>query len=152
MSQYTGSTSTPISLLESSPPSLLSLTMFPYFCTFDIYLFGALRTPMLTGGDDGVAWRRSDVQGGKAATSPDHTILYYKVLWQKPLQMAENHLNLPTQRPIFHPHTLLILSTSFTSSSGRYMCCIRWWPRTLSFWLQQNIPHHTSFTPSHMII
>ena len=25
------------------------------------------------------------------------------------LQMAENHLNLPTQRPIFHTHTLFII-------------------------------------------
>ena len=51
---------------------------------------------------------------------------------QKPLQMAENHLNLPTQRPIFYLHTLLIsssYSTSFTSlptspSSQANMCCI----------------------------
>ena len=46
---------------------------------------------MLTGADDGVGWR-SDVQGVP-----------------KPLQMAENHLNLPTQRPIFYPHSLFTL-------------------------------------------
>ena len=78
-----------------------------------------------------MGWLGGGVMCKVARQQPLQIILYYKVLWQKPLQMAENHLNLPTQRPIFHPHTLLILlesssslfhlSISFTSSSGRYV-------------------------------